>query len=67
LQDKQDETKLQGILIKKTRASSDLEKDIDRAHKFSAELSKETDETAFLAKINEDDVKKSSIFYLDEL
>jgi hypothetical protein len=50
----------------KKRALSEVEKAIDRATKFSEDLSKQTDDTECLSMIN-DDVKKSSIFDLDEL
>jgi hypothetical protein len=47
----------------------DLNKNITTADRYIKEISSETetDDKKFLAKINDDDVHNSSIFYLEEL
>lgn len=58
---------IESLTLKKNRALSEARKDIAEAEKFSKDLSKETDEKKILSMINEDDVKKSMFFDLDEL
>lgn len=69
LQDKNilDKIKYQAIERQKHRDKAELLQDIDSATRFNEEISKETDEKKFLEMINDDDIKKSSIFNLEEL
>jgi hypothetical protein len=57
---------LQALQPKEARAQAELQLDIDRASKFTKEISNETDEKKILELVT-DDVKKSSVFNLEEL
>jgi len=60
------EVKIQGLKIQERRHMADLKANINKASRFSEELSKETDENKVLEMIS-DEIKKSSIFDLEEL
>lgn len=56
------EGRLDGILLKKNRAQSEVEASIEKAKKYSEELANQTDENILSSLINGDDVNKSMIF-----
>jgi len=69
---KQDLEEIKAVRLQKERALSDVKKGIDRAESYSNDLSKESDgdDNKTLSKENEeneDDVKKSTFFGLDEI
>ena len=59
---------LQALQPKEARADAELKLDIDRASKFTKEISKETDGNKILEMVtDDDDIQKSSVFNLEEL
>lgn len=61
------ETILLKLSLDEARAEVELKQDIEKGVRFSMEITKEENESKIIEKINEDIVKKASIFGLDEL
>ena len=59
---KRDYIQIQGLNIKSDRTEKELDQYFDQAERFNEDLSKEKDEEKILSIINDEGIKKSSIF-----